>query len=60
MPGGRIGDKWVQSGTQDVPYEHEEKVLYSESYQPLKQAVQRDCGVSFSGDVQNPPRCFPV
>lgn len=47
------------TGTQDVPYEHEEKILHFEG-DSTEQAAQSSCGVSFSEDIQNRPGRFPV
>ena len=38
----------TQTGTQKVPYKHEEKFL---CFEGKEQAAQRSCGVSFSGDI---------
>jgi len=48
-----------QTGTQEVPYKHEEE-LYCEGERVLEQAVQGCCGVSFSVDIQDSSECFPV
>jgi len=34
--------------------------LYCDSDRALEPAAQRGCGVSSSGDTQNPPKCFSV
>ena len=47
-------------GTQAVPPEYEEKLLYFEGDRAVEQVAQRGCGVSFSGNIPDLPGCGPV
>lgn len=53
-------EQQAQTETEEVPSDYEEKPLYCAGDEDLEQAAQRGCGVSYSGDVQNPPGCDPM
>lgn len=60
VPGHRTMGQWAQTGTKDVPFEHEEKLLSCDGDRALQQATQRGGGDSLSGEIQSPPGHDPV
>jgi len=60
VPSNRTKGQWAQTEAQEVPPEHEEELLPSEGDGALEQVAQRCGGVSFSGDIKDPPGQGPV
>jgi len=50
----------LSKGKNEGEGEHGEELLPSEGDGALEQAAQGDCGVCFSGDIQDPPGHGPV
>ena len=51
---------WQYLSSDQFLSEHEEELLHSEGDGALTQAAQGGCGVSFSGDIPDPPGQGPV
>jgi len=52
--------QWAQIEAQEVLSEHEEELLHSKGDGALGQAAQGGCGLSLSGDIQDPPGQGPL
>lgn len=44
--------QWIQTGTQEVPSEHQKTLFQFDGYEAKAQVAQGDCGVSLFGDTQ--------
>ena len=51
---GQDQRSWAQTGTQEVPFEHQETLFHCEGDGALAQVAQGGCGVSILGDTQKP------
>ena len=58
MPSDRT--RGNEQEAEEVPSEHEKELLQFEGDGALEQVAQGGCGVSFSGDIQDPPGRGPV
>jgi len=56
----RTKGQQAQTEAEEVPSEHEEELLPPEGDGALEHVALGGCGVSFSGDIQDPPGQGPV